>query len=192
MKRMKNSTHYLFSLGLTNLYGMFCINEFRYSLMVIPLSLITSCLSWVPNIVDRYISTQFESEGVVLARNRHPLSHSPWTFLYFVPILYLVQKLDYEIIEMILVLMILSWVSHLFLDSLNPGGLPLGKKPIFSNHPVKHYNFHSGLVRKNKRLRIAKIQFNDLAANRKLGQLGLFIFSLNFARFMLSFLGGRI
>jgi hypothetical protein len=186
---VKNSTHYLFSLGIANFYGMFLINNFLFSLLIIPLSLIVSCFSWVPNIIDRYISAQFENEGVILTRNRHPLSHSPWTLLYFLPFLYLAQKSQNMLLEFIISLLALSWGSHLVLDSLNPGGLPLGTQPIFNNHPVKHYKFHWYQPKGQRNFRIARIPYNDVTLNRKLGRLGLFFFSMNIARLSLYILG---
>lgn len=183
---MKNSTHYLFSLGLTNLFGMFVIDELFYSWMTLILSIITSCFSLVPNIIDKYVNIHYENEGVIIGRNRHPLTHSPWTLFYFLPLVYLAQKSHFSIFEAIIVLLTISWLSHLILDSLNPGGLPLGKQSVFGNHPVKHYKFNWTLPKKTKRLRIARIPFNDPRANKNLGYMGLFIFSLNCTRICLS------
>ena len=183
---MKNNTHYLFSLGFTNLYGMLIVEEMFYSWIIMVLSTITSLFSLVPNIIDRYVNVQYENEGVLLTRNRHPLTHSPWTVFYFLPFLYLGQKSNVTILEVVITLFTISWLSHLLVDSLNPGGLPLGKLSVFSNHPVKHYKFHWTLPRNTKRIRIGRIPFNDPRANKNLGYLGLFFFSLNCARMFLS------
>ena len=157
-------------------------------MLIIPLSLIAGCFSWAPNIIDRYISAQFENEGVILTRNRHPLSHSPWTMLYFLPFLYLAQKSQNTLLEILISLLALSWISHLLLDSMNPGGIPLGTQTIFSNHPVKHYRFHWLSSKKQRSFHIARIPYNDIPVNRKLGQIGLFFFSMNIARVSLYFI----
>ncbi len=166
---------------------MFVIDGRLFSWLIIILSTILSFFSWVPNILDQYMGAQYENEGVLLTRNRHPLTHSPWTIFYFLPFLYLVQKSHIPILESIISLLAISWISHLVLDSLNPGGLPLGIQPVFRNHPVKHYRFHSTRPQETRRLRLARIPFNDPKANKNLGQFGLFIFSLNCTRTFLSF-----
>ncbi|MHA1978271.1 MAG: hypothetical protein ACW98I_15300 [Candidatus Hodarchaeales archaeon] len=164
---------------------MFVIDESFYSWMILILSIITSFVGLVPNIIDRYIYVQYENEGVIIARNRHPLTHSPWTVLYFLPLLYLSQKSHVPLFEGIISLFAISWVSHLLLDSLNPGGLPLGRQPVFSNHPIKHYMFNWTFPQKTRRLSIAKIPFNDSRANKNFGYIGIFIFSLNVTRMCL-------
>jgi hypothetical protein len=116
-----------------------------------------------------------------LSRNRHPLTHSPWTILYFLPLFYLTGKLGNLPLQIIVDLMTISWVSHLILDSLNPGGIPVGSKSVFNNHPVKHYQFQSEIPNKIRKIRIARIPFNSLKANRNVSYLGLFIFCLNLA-----------
>ncbi len=184
-------THYLFSLGLTNLYGMFVIDDSIYSGVVLIVSLFTSLFSWVPNIIDRNIGVEFENEGVLISRYRHPLSHSPWTMIYFLPFVYLAQILHIMMLEILISLIAISWGSHLLLDSLNPGGLPLGRQSVFSNHPVKHYKFHWTFPQNSKQFRIARIPFNDPRANKNLGNMGLFFFSLNFSRVLLSLFRGQ-
>ncbi len=185
---MKNSTHYLFSLGLTNLYllsepGL----DPNISGISIIFSLICSLMSVLPNYLDKSMSISME---VQLPRYRHPLSHSPWTIAYFLPLLYLSEVIDVRIIQIFSSLLTISWSSHLFLDLLNPGGIPIGKKPIFNNHPIKHYQFMID-NRKYKRIRLARIPFNDIRANRNLGYIGLFLFSLNLTTIFLKFLGGN-
>jgi hypothetical protein len=180
--RLKLSTHYLFSLGLSSIYGVYIITEPLLSWIIILLSLGTSCFSWTPNLLDGYISIRFENEGVNIVRARHPLSHSPWTVGYFIPLFYLAEKVQIPFFQVLISLMTISWVSHLILDVLNPGGLPLGKTPVFSNHSSKHYRFHWTVPMSQKQLQFGKIPFNSVKANRRLGQFGLFIFSVNLAQ----------
>jgi len=184
---VKNTTHYLFSLGLTNLYLLYEPKlEPSISGISIILSLICSFMSLLPNYIDNFVSI---SMGVQLPRYRHPLSHSPWTIVYFLPLLYLSEAIDVRIIQILASLLTISWCSHLFLDILNPGGIPIGKKPIFNNHPIKHYQFLTNEY-KHRRIRLARIPFNDIRANRNIGYIGLFLFSLNITTLFLSFLGG--
>ena len=187
---MKNSTHYLFSLGLTNLYLLIKLDDPIISSISVVFSLVCSFISLLPNVLDQHVSVKYEYEGVKLPRYRHPLSHSPWTIAYFFPLLYLGEVTDSLFVQIIAALMTISWLSHLLLDLLNPGGIPIGKQAIFTNHPVKHYQFMI-FNRNYKRLRLARIPFNDIKANRNFGYIGLFLFSLNLATVFLTFLRGN-
>lgn len=186
---MKNLTHYLFSLGLTNLYLLVTIPDPIISRISIILSLFCSFVSLLPNLLDQQVSIKYEYEGVKLPRYRHPLSHSPLTIIYFLPFMYLGEVTDVLFIQILASLMTISWFSHLFLDMLNPGGIPIGKGAIFNNHPIKHYQFLIN-SKKYKRLRLARIPFNDLKANRNIGYVGLFLFSMNLATIFLTYLRG--
>ena len=191
MTRLRKNTHYFFSLGLSNLYGLFVINDLIYSWFLIIISIVTSFISWIPNFLDHYMVVEGNNTSL-LSRNRHPLTHSPLTTLYFLPLLYLTGKLGNLPLQIIADLITISWVSHFLLDSLNPGGIPIGRKSVFSNHSVKHYQFQSDIPRKNRRIRIAKIPFNSLKANRNLSYMGLFIFSLNIATSITKLLRGLL
>jgi hypothetical protein len=187
---VKNSTHYFFSLGLSNLYLLNNQgNDPIISRISVVLSLFCSIVSILPNFLDQQVSIKYEYEGVQLPRYRHPLSHSPWTVFYFFPLLYLGEVTGVIFIQIVAVLLVISWLSHLFLDLLNPGGIPIGKGAIFNNHPLKHYQFML-TSRKHRRLRLARIPFNDVKANRNFGYIGLFLFSLNLATIFLTFLRG--
>ena len=188
---MKNLTHYLFALGLTNIYLLVERgHDPIISGMSVVLSLLCSFMSLVPNFLDEYVSIRYEYEGVKLPRYRHPLSHSPLTIAYFLPLIYLGEVTDLIFAQILSSLLTISWLSHLFLDSLNPGGIPIGRGAIFTNHPIKHYQFMIN-NRKYKRLRLARIPFNDIRANRNFGYIGLFLFSLNLANIFLTFLRGN-
>ena len=184
---MKTSTHYSFSLGLTNL---FLLLEQRFDPSLLGLSvifsLICSFMSVLPNYMDKRVSI---SAGAKLQRNRHPLTHSPWTVLYFLPFLYLSEVVDAAIIQIIVSLSTISWCSHLLLDLLNPGGIPIGKKPVFNNHPIKHYHLRIN-NKKYKRIQLACIPFNDIRVNRNLSYIGLFLFSMNLTTTFFAVLGG--
>ena len=157
--------------------------------LVIGFSIICSLGSWIPNFIDQSMSVQYDN-GISAPRNRHPLTHSPWSLLYFLPLIYLAGKVRFEPLQIIFNLVIISWLSHLILDTLNPGGLPLGRQSVFTNHPVKHYKFPKNYPSKTRTLRFARIPFNDPKANRYLGYVGLFIFSLNLATNVLTFFWG--
>jgi hypothetical protein len=185
---MKKSTHYFFSLGLSNLYGLLIFDDLYYSWFLIIISIATSFTSWVPNFIDLHLGTE-GNNTTRFSRNRHPLTHSPWTALYFLPLFYLSGKLSILPLQVIVNLLLLSWVSHLLLDCLNPGGIPIGCKSVFTNHPVKHYQFQNDIPSKIRTIRLARIPFNSLKANRNLSYLGLSIFSLNFASSIIYSLG---
>ena len=174
---------------MTNLYLLVTIPDPIISRISIILSLFCSFVSLLPNLLDQQVSIKYEYEGVKLPRYRHPLSHSPLTIIYFLPFIYLGEVTDVLFIQILASLMTISWFSHLFLDMLNPGGIPIGRGAIFNNHPIKHYQF---LINgeKYKRLRLARIPFNDIKANRNIGYIGLFLFSMNLATILLTFLRG--
>ncbi len=180
---MKNSTHYLFSLGITNLYLLVEQGQDPIiSRMSVVLSLLCSFVSLLPNILDQHVVV-----GVQLPRYRHPLSHSPWTIAYFFPFFYLGEVTEVLLLQILAALLTISWVSHLFLDLFNPGGIPIGRGAIFNNHPIKHYQFMIN-SREYKCLGLARIPFNDIKANRNFGYIGLFLFSLNLTSLFLTFL----
>ena len=185
---MKNITHYLFSLGLTNLFLLSSSRSPLMACVTVILSLFCSFMSLIPNFLDQQVSINFESNGVYLPRYRHPLSHSPWTMLYFIPIIYLTNVLGNEILQILSYLMAISWLSHLILDSFDSGGIPLGRKPIYSNHPIKHYQFKIS-DNKIKRLRFIKISGNKTKFNGWINYFGLFFFSLNLSNAILSVAG---
>ena len=184
---MKNSTHYLFSLGIANLYlAVEQDHDFLILGFSIFLSILCSLFSVLPNYIDKKVSIDM---GIQIPRPRHPLSHSPWTIMYFLPFLYLSEVIDVKFFKIIVSLISISWVSHLFLDLLNPGGIPIGKNAIFKNHPIKHYKFI--INKKNgKCLHLANIPFNDSKVNRNLSYIGLFLFSLNLTTMFLTLFRG--
>lgn len=183
---MKNLTHYLFSLGLVNIIGFFFVNDLILSWIVIIFSPITSLCSLLPNYLDSNINPRFEEEGVIIKRRRHPLTHSPWSGMYFLPVLQFAAVVHNQILIILIFLLFLAWISHLMLDALNIGGLPLGKQSIYQNHPIKHYKFQWSNPQTIHRLRIAKIPYNDKKTNQRLSYLGFFLFTLNIIQSFLS------
>ena len=183
---MKNSTHYFFALGLVNSIAFIFVNDLFSSWIVILLSPITSCYSLLPNLLDSKINQRMEEEGVVIKRRRHPLTHSPLSSMYLFPFLYLTFITQNQIFYTLFFLLFLAWVSHLMLDALNVGGLPLGRQPIYRNHPIKHYKFQWSKTQTRHRLRIAKIPYNDTKANQRLCYLGFFLFTMNLVQSFLS------
>ncbi len=177
---MKNSTHYLFAVGLLNLYTLLFIKDPLLRWLFLSLSFPLSGVSLIPNLLDSYTAANLKYEGVQLKhRARHPLTHSPWTLGYFLPFYYIFEMLSEPILLVTVFLLVLGWFSHLFLDAFNPEGIPLGKKPIYLPHPVKHYSWRE---RTNTRtLRLARIPFNDLKKNAMFSRFGLFFLTLNMA-----------
>ncbi len=187
---MKNSTHYFLAIGLLNLYTLIFIKDPILSWLFFGLSFPLSGISLVPNLLDIYTGANLKYEGVQLKKHRstlqyrHPLTHSPWTIGYFIPLFYIVGKI-HELIPLIAVsVLCLGWFSHLFLDALTPEGIPLGRKPVFSPHPVKHYSWQQS--NDTRTLRFARIPFNNLKANTLLSRLGLFLLAMNIADLVLN------
>ena len=189
---MKNSTHYFFALGLINLYSLVLIQEEVQSWFCFGLSFILAGISIVPNLLDNYAGANFQYEGVQLVKHRfsrryrHPLFHSPWTIGYFLPFLYISGKSSNPYFIIIIFSLEISWVSHIFLDSLNPEGIPLGREPIFSNHISKHYQWSSYRLKEVRSFRIAQIPFDSLKANKMVSRLGLFLLAWNLAYLILN------
>jgi hypothetical protein len=189
---MKNHAHYFFALGLINLYGLIFIREMLQTWFCFILSFIFAGISIVPNILDNFAGANFQYEGVQLVKHRfsrryrHPLFHSPWTLGYFLPFAYIAGKLAYPYFTIALLSLEIGWTSHIFLDSLNPEGIPIGREPIFSNHLSKHYQWSSYRLKEVRSFRIARIPFDSLKANKTASRLGLFLLAWNIAYLILN------
>ena len=187
---MKNSTHYLFSVGLLNLFTLLFIQDQLLAWYCFGLSFPLSGISLIPNLLDSYSGANLKYEGVQLKKHRstnqyrHPLSHSPWTLSYFLPLFYITERIPNPIFLATAVAFFLGWFSHLLLDAFNPEGIPLGRKPVFSPHPVKHYSWQQ--PNNARTLRFARIPFNDPKANTVLSRLGLFLLALNLSDLILN------
>ncbi|MHA2224609.1 MAG: hypothetical protein ACXAC8_05365 [Candidatus Hodarchaeales archaeon] len=180
---MKNSTHYIFAIGFLNFYGILFIKETLNAWIVFGFSFLLSGISLVPNWLDQYVGASMKYNGVLLNRIRHPLTHSPMTVIYFVPLIYISDLLSNPLLQMILTSLFLSWCSHFLLDAFNSEGIPLGKKSSVENHPVRHYQWHQ--PNKTRKIRIASIRFNDSKINSRLCGFGLFLMALNLSRLIL-------
>lgn len=177
---MKNSTHYLFAVGILNLYTFILIKDPLLAWLFLFLSFPLSGISLIPNLLDSYTTANLKYEGVQLKhRARHPLTHSPWTLGYFLPFYYIIEMFSDPILLITVFVLVLGWFSHLFLDVLNPEGIPLGKEPIFLPHPVKHYSWRKPT--NTRTFRLARIPFNDLKRNTMFSRFGLFLLALNMA-----------
>ncbi|MFX1283122.1 MAG: hypothetical protein ACFFB5_05680 [Promethearchaeota archaeon] len=188
---MKNSTHYLFSVGLLNLYALYLISDPLLAWFCLGLSFPLSGISFIPNFLDSYTAASFQYEGVQFKHRaaiqyRHPLTHSPWTLGYFVPGFYIAEKTSEPVFIIIVSALFLGWCSHLFLDALNPEGIPLGKTPVYTPHPVKHYSWRQPT--KARTFRLARIPFNHFKANLVLSRIGLLFLALNVADLVLNHL----
>ncbi|MFX1515752.1 MAG: metal-dependent hydrolase [Promethearchaeota archaeon] len=176
---MKNSTHYLFGLGLLNLFILIFIKDSILAWLFLALSFPLGAFSVIPNILDTY-TINLQYERALKNRIRHPLTHSPWTLPgYFFPLFYIVDIFSDPLLTIIIYMLALGWFSHLFLDCFNPEGIPLGKKPIYSPHPVKHYSWQTRNT--TKTLSLARIPFNDPKRNATFSRFGLFLIALNLA-----------
>ncbi|UCE13420.1 MAG: metal-dependent hydrolase [Candidatus Heimdallarchaeota archaeon] len=177
---MKNSTHYFLAIGIQNLYFLIFINDSVLSWFFFVFSFPMSVISLVPNILDSYSGVNHTYQ----TKYRHPLTHSPLTLCYFVPLYYIAEKIVGTILLIIVLSVTLGWFSHLFLDALNPEGIPLGRKPIYSPHSIKHYSWYR--ANDTRILRIARIPFNDPKANNTISHIGIFLVSLNIADLILN------
>ena len=175
---MKNSTHYLFAVGLLNLFTLLFIKDPILAWLFLVLSFPLGGFSVIPNLLDTYtINLQYERG--LKHRIRHPLTHSPWTLGYFFPLYYIGEMSSDPVFLIAIITLVLGWFSHLFLDTFNPEGIPLGKKPIYIPHPVKHYSWQNRS--KTRTLSLARIPFNDLKRNATFSRFGLFLIALNLA-----------
>lgn len=178
---MKNSTHYFLAVGLQNLYNLIFINDPILSWLLFGLSFPLGMFSLVPNILDSYSGVNHTYQ----TKYRHPLTHSPlFSLCYFVLLYYIVEKIIGTLLLIIVLSIALGWFSHLFLDALNPEGIPLGRKPINSPHSVKHYSWYQ--ANNTRTLRIARIPFNDPKANNFISHVGIFFVSMNITDLILN------
>lgn len=176
---MKNSTHYLFAVGLLNLFTLVLIKDPEIAWLFWGLSFLLGGFSLVPNLLDKYTATNWQYGGLK-PRVRHPLTHSPWTLGYFFPCYYFIDNFFPDPALLLTTFTLsLAWFSHLFLDSLNPEGIPLGKQPIYLPHPVKHYSWQKRS--KTRNFRLARIPFNDVKRNVMFSRFGVFFVALNLA-----------
>ena len=154
------------------------------------LSFPLSGISLIPNLLDSYSGANLKYEGVQLQKHRssnqyrHPLTHSPLTMGYFLPLFFISERIPEPIIKLSVFAFILGWGSHLLLDAFNPEGIPLGRKPVYSPHPVKHYSWHQ--LNDTRTLRFARIPFNNSKANTAFSRLGLFLLALDLSDLILN------
>jgi hypothetical protein len=182
---MKNSTHYLFAVGILNLFTFLLIEDPDLAWLFLGLSFPLGSFSLIPNLLDKYTVNWHYRGAQLKSRVRHPLTHSPWTLGYFFPCYYLINSFLSDPVPLLTIFTLsLAWVSHLFLDSLNPEGIPLGKQPIYLHHPVKHYSWQKRS--KTRNLRLARIPFNDLKRNTTFSRFGVFLIALNLADLLLN------
>jgi len=175
---MKNSTHYIFAIGLLNLFILIFIQDPVLAWLFLVLSFPLGAFSVIPNLLDTY-TTNLQYEKGLKCRVRHPLTHSPYTLGYFFPLYYIVEMFSDPVFLIAIFTLALGWFSHLFLDTFNPEGIPLGKKPIYLPHPVKHYSWQKRS--KTRTFSLARIPFNDLKSNATFFRFGLFLIALNLA-----------
>ena len=156
------------------------------------LSFLLAGISLLPNFLDNFAGANYNYGGVQFVshrhvrRYRHPLVHSPYTLGYFLPLNYLRDKVSNPFFDFLVFSLLLSWTSHIFLDSLNPEGIPIGRKPIFSNHLSKHYQWH--LLEEDVRsINFAKIPFNSLKANKIISRIGLFFLTMNLSNLIINY-----
>ena len=181
---MKNQTHYFFSLGLINLFGLYYIKEITPVWICFCLSFLLAGVCLLPNFLDNFAGANYSHRHV--RRCRHPLAHSPYTLGYFLPLNYLRDKVSNPFFDFLVFTIALSWTSHIFLDSLNPEGIPIGRKPIFSNHLSKHYKWD--LIEEEVRsIKFAKIPFNSLKANKAISRIGLFFLTMNLSNLIINY-----
>lgn len=141
-------------------------------------SFLLAGISLLPNYLER-------TDGRHVRRYRHPLTHNPCTLGYFLPLNFLRDKASNPFFDILVFSLLLGWASHIFLDSLNPEGIPVGRKPIYSNHLSKHYKWD--LLEDVRSFRVARIPFNNLKANKTISRLGLFFLTMNLSNLVLNY-----
>ncbi|MFW9779247.1 MAG: hypothetical protein ACFFE8_10370 [Candidatus Heimdallarchaeota archaeon] len=171
---MKSLTHYLFALGLIHLLIFYFVVRAEQMQLAWGFSLLAfavACLSLLPNWLDRRVGARWDHNGVLLRRYRHPLTHSPWTGIYFFPLWYIDQIIESPLVNFLFVGSLVGWYSHLLLDAFNKEGIPLGTKSTITNHPIRHYRWVE--IRTVRKLRLGYTSFNDLAQNEKISRIGI-------------------
>jgi hypothetical protein len=127
---------------------------------------------------------------------RSPLTHHPLTLGYWIvpllipaseytkllqlPVFFLPPDersfltISSGFVSYVAIHLMVVWASHLFLDALNPSGLPTGRKSVYAPRPLRHYAWKE--LRPNVRSwRMAHIRFDDERWNQVLSLLGLAI-----------------
>ncbi|MFQ5976540.1 MAG: hypothetical protein ACE5OZ_00235 [Candidatus Heimdallarchaeota archaeon] len=123
---------------------------------------------------------------------RHPLTHHPLTIGYWLVPLLIPASQYTKLLQLAVFFLppdnrpeissgfvfytgmhlMMIWGSHLFLDALNPSGLPTGRKSVYAPRPLRHYAWKE--LRPNVRSwRMAYIRFDDEKWNQILSVAGL-------------------
>ena len=147
-----------------------------------------------PDELDRLVCTGLQ-EGPI-DHCRSPLTHHPLTLSYWI-IPMLIPANEYTKLLHLALFFLASgdrsslnvssafvfyvgihlmavWGSHLFLDALNPSGLPTGRKSVYAPRPLRHYAWKE--LRPNVRSwRMARIRFDDERWNKILSVMGLIV-----------------
>lgn len=186
---MKNCTHYSLALGLANLYTLIFITDPLFAWITFVLSFPLGVISFFPNFLDSYSTPNLRYQWEQLKHRpfiqyRHPLTHSPWTLGYFFPFYYITERMAEPLLVIFVFIAGLCWFSHLLLDSLNPEGIPLGKKAVYSLHPVKHYSWRQ--TTEARALSFARIPFNDPKMNTAVSRLGILLLTMNVSDLVLN------
>jgi len=177
---LKELTHVLFAMGLLNLAILLFVQNPSQAWILTLCSPLLSIISVVPNKLDSLLGFgDFNSiPDRTITKYRYPLSHSPYTLGYFLPLLYIAEYLNIPIFEKLVVLTIISWMSHLALDALTDNGIPLGKSAVIQNHPMKHYHWIQ--TSRTHKLKLDYLKgVNPEKINRKFSRIGVFLLSVN-------------
>ncbi|MHA1975102.1 MAG: metal-dependent hydrolase [Candidatus Hodarchaeales archaeon] len=177
---MKDSTHVLFALGLLNLLVLLFVPDPTQAWLLTISTPVLSVISILPNKLDQVLGSSLDRyiADRSITKYRHPFSHSPYTLGYFLPLIYLAGSLSIGILERFVMLVVMSWFSHLLLDAFTENGIPLGKKPVIQNNPKKHYHWIQ-----NSKARVLK--FSSLKGvglekiNTRISKCGIFLVSIN-------------
>lgn len=188
---MKNQTHYIFAVAVMNIYLSIVIHDILTLWIYFLLSFPLGFLSLLPNYIDMNLgySPRYEridlDQRFILTQYRHPLSHSPLTILYFLPLIYIGDGSNISLFSWLL---LISWSSHLILDVFSTPGIPLGIKSLYLNHPVKHYVWKE--PSNGRYFSLSRWNKNERKTNSFIFKIGLFFITLNLARIILNTLEG--
>lgn len=171
---MKIKTHFFVGTALSCYLTYFLLqSEFDTTaiqkIVWLALSPLFGFIAILPDILDKY-PCQLQGQVNCTHHCRHPLTHAPWTLLYFIAIAILLPA-DEEI-SFILLQITASWFSHLLLDTLNPTGIPLFLKPALENADAKHYSLKR-INLKTKRLVFGNINYNNFRWNNTLSLISI-------------------
>ena len=176
---MKMRTHYFTGIAVSSVLTLFFVQVELWGLIWVISAPILGIIALLPDYLDQF-PCSCSTLNVPLRHCRHPSTHHPLTFLYFIPVLLLSIIPGVEYLSIFLTIQCCCiWESHIIVDMLNPSGIPIGFRAVFSNSPSRDYLWKQ-YDSKAKTIRIGKIHYNNNLANSliTLGSIGMWSVAL--------------